>query len=63
MMKDVQNPIGYISKIRKDIVATLTNIQWPYRPRFLICQGLDVSVLTSLIIPSNSVTKRANPWF
>ena len=54
-MKDVQNPIGYISKIRKDIVSTLKSIQWPYRPRFLICQGLDVSVLTSLIIPSKDV--------
>jgi exopolyphosphatase/pppGpp-phosphohydrolase len=55
-MTGTQIPIGYISKIRNDIVSSLKSLQWPYRPRFLICQGLDVSVLTSLILPSSNVT-------
>ena len=54
--KDQKNPITYISHIRSDILSALKSLQWPYRPRFLICQGLDVSVLASLMLQVPNIT-------
>ena len=54
--KEQKNPITFISQIRSDILSSLKSLQWPQRPRFLICQGLDVSNLASRILPSPNMS-------